>query len=168
MRNLRNLLGPWPAILVLAACDGNGGPTGPSGGIRGTYSGEWILRIVETESGFSVELECPGNVRVTSETSSTVSGTFALNAAEDCDSVNGTFAGTRTGDAIAIMLDPDPFETFEDEIEECTVVTPDDGFGGEIAGRDLSVEGSLVADCEVESEVHRIRFSVLFDGMRPA
>ena len=164
---LRSLARTLAMALVLAACNGDGGPMAPAGDIGGTYSGMWIIRAVEVSTGASFEVACPGSVTINSQSASTLGGTYLLSPATDCDPVSGTFQGTRSGGQITIVLDPDPFD-LEDEIEGCTIVTSDDEFSGDVAGRNLSFDGSLTADCEGIEGTIRIRLTLLFEGTRPA
>lgn len=164
---LRSLARTLVIALVLAACNGDGGPMAPAAGIGGTYSGMWIFRIVEVSTGASFEFACPGSVTINSQSTSTLSGSYFLSPATDCDPVSGTFQGMRTDGEITIVLDPDPFD-LEDEIEGCTIVTSDDEFSGVVAGRNLSFEGSLTTDCESIEGILRIRLTLIFEGTRPA
>ena len=164
---LRSLARTLAIALVLAACNGDGGPMAPAGDIRGTYSGMWILRAVELGTGVSFEAACPGRVTINNQSTSTVSGTYVLSPETDCDPISGTFQGMRSDGGITIVLDPDPFD-FEDEIEGCTILTSDDEFSGGVAGRNLSFDGSLTADCESDEGILRIRLTLVFEGTRPA
>ena len=163
----RSLARTLAMALLLTACNGNGGPTAPAGDIGGTYSGMWIFRIVEMSTGLSFESTCPGSVTVNSQTASTLSGSYVLSPATDCEPVSGTFQGTRSDGEITIVLNPDPFDV-EDEIEGCTIVTSDDEFSGGVTGRNLSFDGSLTADCEGIEGILRIRLTLVFEGTRPA
>lgn len=156
--------------LVLAACDGNG-PMAPAGGIRGTYAGTWTLRLTEVSSGASFEIPCPGSITINDESATTLNGSWVVNSAADCDSASGTFQGTRSNREITIVLNPDPFDTFEDEVEECTVLTRDDDFSGSVGvpntgARSVFFNGSLTADCDSFEGVLRFRFTLLFAGTR--
>lgn len=163
---LRSLARTLAMALVLAACNGDGGPMAPAGDIRGTYSGMWIVRVVEVSTGLSFEFTCPGSVTIQNQSASTLSGSYLLSPATDCDSVSGTFQGTRSDGEITIVLDPDPFDA--EEIEGCTIITSDDEFSGDVAGRNLSFDGSLTADCESDEGTLRIRLTLIFAGTRPA
>ena len=163
----RSLARTLAMALVLTACNGNGGPTAPAGDIGGTYSGTWIFRIVEVSTGLSFESTCPGSVTINSQSASTVSGSYLLSPATDCEPVSGTFQGTRSDGEITIVLNPDPFDV-EDEIEGCTIVTSDDEFSGGVAGRNLNFDGSLTADCESDEGILRLRLTLVFEGTRLA
>jgi hypothetical protein len=166
---LRSLARTLVLALVLAACDGDGGPTAPVGGIRGTYSGTWIHRAVVVSTGMELDLPpCPGSFTINDESDTTLSGSWVLDPTPDCDRSSGSFQGTRSGGEFTMVLDPDPLDIFEVQVEECTVLTRDDDFSGLVAGRDISLEASFTADCEIPQGVFRIQNTLLFVGSRPA
>ena len=139
----------------------------PAGDIGGTYSGMWIFRVVEVSTAASFAFACPGSVTINSQSASTLSGSYVLSPTTYCDAVSGTFQGTLSDGEITIVLDPDPFDD-EEEIEGCTIITSDDEFSGGVAGRNLTFDGSLTADCESVEGIIRIRLTLVFEGTRPA
>lgn len=141
----------WIALAGMGACDGDGGPSGPSSTVAGTYVGDHVFEV--TFGQVTIPIVCTGNV-VLIGTDAAFSGTLRIDPCEDFSDeeimlpvTQGQLTG---GGAIAfVVLGQEAIAASLEELG-CVLIEMDEGFSGTLLDGDLDAQITATADCEGE------------------
>lgn len=144
-----NKISRWALLLlvplVVAGCDGDD-PAGIDSGIAGNYNAEWTATLSAAGLG-TYTLSCPGTLNVSSFTTSTFTGTFAVKAqGENCDDASGSFQGEIVGNQMTLTVNGNSLNQIL-EGAGCTIVTGTGVFSGTYSNRKISGDTQYTADC---------------------